>query len=450
MFSFAPNSTACPNATYADACVYGPHPYYGPNLFNLTYTGDEVASNYSSSIQVVTLPSTVGPIAVMTAPSSGIPLYSTFKTRTFGVAASCVDVLDYNTYFSELNGEFQLAFDIPGTLSTAKYNSSQLTNGTTTFTFYATQDVRVTSDGDAVTYGLEEASNTVSAPFDGAGHGVTNPFGFSSGLVFYIKTLQDSGATDFSMNFFCTTCKVYFYDVGLSYGNGSYTIESQQLANEKTTTWLFLPFVDMYLYQWLLPKITYNLYHNINDANLSVPFATQLSQLGMAYSAPIVQRTPTEVNAVTPFVGSRYPISALAFLWSSAALYAVVALALILSAVFLTGEVVLVRKPDEESSEGESTSTLHLAHQRLVNPVAIVAENFELSDNYDRHPKAKYSLDEVALSVQEDVFEMFPDSRADTQTRLRVGFLDGNTGGIKDGSVNNPEARQATPFRIAY
>jgi hypothetical protein len=113
---------------------------------------------------------------------------------------------------------------------------------------------------------------------------------------------------------------------------------------------------------------------------------------------------------------------------------------LLLRALGLAGEMVHVPKPNEEFRHGHSTSNLELVHQRLANPIALVAEHFVLASGSQLH-------DVATLSVQKDVMEMFPDSTTEPQRRLRVGFVDDDDDGPR---VRGSRAGGNVPFRIIH
>ncbi len=407
----------------------------------LSYIGDEVASGDSTFLEVITLSSMAGPIAVAVVPPYNISGDVEFSANTFGMATSCTKTACNHTV-NESDSTVTIICQV-----LALGGDQPNTNTTVT---WSGQDNGI--QGVAAFYPLQEASNTTSATFDGlAGYGATNPFGFSPLFVFRLPSPSnlesiniDSNALFYSL--WSADCKIHIYDVSLAYVDGSYTIQSQQLANENTTNWLVMPFVQEFSNYWTIPKLLNNLKHHVNDTDFSDVVEAQVRQVGLAYSAGTLKRVPTEATTLIPFIGNRYPFPVLGFLWGSAALYIVVAVVLLLNAAFLTGDIVPTQNVDsEQSDEMRTTSTLYLAHQRLSNPIAVIAEHFILSTKSSRHAQ-----DQAPYPIQDDAMAMFPDSRTSTQPRARLGFVSEDDDGLQGKDVHKFHEKGSMAFKIVY
>ncbi len=448
-FSIAEDPAACAHPNFTDTCIETilvnsgpgtPSYYYGTIPNDLGVAGDAVASGNGSTVEVITLSSTIGPLAVVIVPPSNVPQNARFNAQTFGMIASC----DKNPSCSHAYYEFNTP-SVVCNITASNSTDQRVLNTTVSY------DGKRNAVMEALLYPLQEASNTVSTSFDGFGHGVTNPFGFSATAIFWFT--QNSNVENdmingtYAYSFYSGNCKVHIYDVTLAYSDGAYAIQSQQLADESTRSWLFAPFVEQFGTYWLLPKLALNIFHHVNDTNFSAALSGQISTLGLAYSAGTLKPVTTDVAFVVPFTGGRYPVSALAFLWTSAVLYILVSIALLLDAVALTGDEILIRKSDEDSNVENVTSTLDLAYQRLANPLAVVAEHFVLSPGNERHHGA--DLDAAALSVQGGPMAMFPNENPDT-TRLRMGFVGDDDDVIQGEATHNSKEKGDMPFKVTY
>jgi hypothetical protein len=453
MLSIVKDPDFCSDAAFPNTCVYGTGPYYPTRFVNESdppaLLGEMVARNSSTEFQVVTLDSELGPIAVITVPQSKISHSSAFKAKTIGMEAWC-DRNDSCLAHYHTPTDIVVICNVSGVTPTL-FNP-QIRAGITNITFPLNlSNIPWDLAHRVDTYPLQEASHTVSTAFDGLGHGVTNPFGFALSVVYgHFSTLSDHSLDSFrDTTTYAATCRIYVYDVILAFTNGVYSIDTQSLADENATMWLFQAFLGdgfaAVMDQAMSHRIVDNLRLHLDDADLTPALNTEVRQIPLAYAITLFKLAPTNVTTLAPFIGSRYPVSALACLWSSAALYALISVLLLLDAATLTGDVVPLKPLDEEPIQRKYTSTLHLAHQRLVSPIAIVAEHFVLSAKSDCHPGD--TSDEAALSVQGDVIAMFPDSRTSTQRRLRVGFVSEGDG-LQDEEAHTLLEKRPMTFKI--
>ena len=456
MLRFAIDPSVCTGDPYPGTCFYRTGPgiqtddeydppiaLWGPPGVDLGHIGEAVSHNLSVSLQVQTLESTVGPIAVMVVPPADISSYAMFTTQTFGAAASCEQnhACSYSVDSHDDSAVIKCNFTGGGPQLPRDIARSGGTNITIT-----QLDIDVY---DSITYALPGATNKVLAPYDAVGNNMTNPFGYNPIFAYSLppnstlRGIRINGTLEYS--FYAGICIISIYEAELAYSNGSYTILNQRLADANTTTWLSAPFLQASSRIWLQFDATDTLANYLRAPDFSATVSAVLSHQGISYSAGLLKLLPTDVSSVVPFIGSRYPISSLAFLWTSAGLYVVLSLVLILNAVVLTGDVVFIQKSNEESNEAKSTSTLHLAHQRLSNPIAIVAEHFVLSDGSKHRPEG--APNGATLSVQVDATAMFPE-RSDAHRRLRVGFVGDDDDGLKEKTAHDFEAKGPVPFRI--
>lgn len=165
----------------------------------------------------------------------------------------------------------------------------------------------------------------------------------------------------------------------------------------------------------------------------------------MAYVAGVFNPAPAmNLSIESPFIASSYPLAALYLLWGATALYVLLGVVLLVLAGSQQGDEVRVQG---RANKMETTSTLALAHRRLVDPTAIVAEHFVLSGDHSKG-NARGELDEAdleLLSVQDDAVEMFAEVRGRAQGRLRVGFDGGHAGGTAEQA-----GLRRRIFRVAY
>lgn len=303
--------------------------------------------------------------------------------------------------------------------------------------------------GDTVTYNLENTSND-APPLQWWGGNVTNPFGFGQVFDFIAEeaNTQDFHSMQFhssdTYQYYVGACSVSVYDVFLSFTNGTYTITNQTLSDQNTTTLLWGSFEYDYTTNFLLPRLMVNIQAAINQSDFTDILAKQVSQLGIAYVAGVLSTSPaTHLLIEEPFIASAYPYAALYLLWGSSLLYVLMGIVLLVIAGTQQGlEVRVVQGVDAggKARKPEMTSTLSLTHQRLLNPMAIVAEHFVLSSAGNGGEMDAAAAD--VLSVKEDAMQMFNEAKGPAQGRLHVGFSENTEEG--DSGLRH------RIFRVAY
>jgi hypothetical protein len=118
-------------------------------------------------------------------------------------------------------------------------------------------------------------------------------------------------------------------------------------------------------------------------------------------------------------------------LWAATALYLACGIGLVIKSVGEQGDVLPINhliksSPSDSPSLATSTpSTLVLAQQRMVNPLAIVANHFVLSGLHGNHSNELLP----ALSVKAEVMDMFMEAKEEHRLGIGIGnslFLGNN------------------------
>ncbi|KAG9007793.1 hypothetical protein FRB93_007184 [Tulasnella sp. JGI-2019a] len=462
------SNNACPNPTFDGTCVYeNPVAEWGTSAQRSL--GDQVAANYSyAPYQVMYLPtqgSGGDPTAVLLPKVKDLPSGISFTSTSMGVGATCGVIPSSQCNLGALGTNVGIvSCTISGAVPSATEDS--LPGGI--FSVYANSTFNVDSTDGAwiATYNLQQASQqansgiaTAPSPLAWYGQSATNPFGFAHLMAFNAQpqgnpdfTVLQSGTTarGVSIAYYLGTCNVSVYDVRLSYSNDTYTLLSRTLADQNTTVAMFGPFVTDYFYPYFLPTLVVNLKALItNDssgASFPMEVARQVSQLALAYGSAMFTGLAAQDGMVTKsYIASRYPIAALGLLWASALVYVCYGLVLLFKAMTATGDEVIIPTDDKKETV---ISTLELAHARLVNPIAVVAERFLTSDaeaaqRSGGNGDVERLADIADLSVQKDPLDMFAEGRDGGNGRLGVGFSSAVGG---DGQ----SAVQKRVFRVAY
>ncbi|KAG9007794.1 hypothetical protein FRB93_007185 [Tulasnella sp. JGI-2019a] len=464
-------NNACPNPTFDGTCVYeNPVAEWGTSAQRSL--GDQVAANYSyAPYQVMYLP-TQGPggdsTAVLLPKIKDLPSGISFTSMSIGIGATCGVIPLSQCNLGALGTNVGIAScTISGAVPSAAEDN--LPGGV--FSVYANSTFNVDSTDGAwiATYNLQQASQqtnssvaTAPSPLAWYGQSATNPFGLAHLMAFNAQpqgnpdfTVLQSGTTarGASIAYYLGTCNVSVYDVHLSYSNDTYTLLSRTLADQNTTVAMFGPFVTDYFYPYFLPTLVVNLKALITSdssgTNFPMEVARQVSQLALAYGSAMFTGLAAQDGTVTKtYIASRYPLVALGLLWASALVYILYGLVLLFRAMAATGDEVIIPTTDDKKKE-TTISTLELAHARLVNPVAVVAERFLISDvevaqcRSGGDGNVERLADVADLSVRRDPLDMFAEGRDGANGRLGVGFSSAVGG---DGQL----AIQKRIFRVAY
>ena len=424
--SLAINQTVCEGATYNNTCVFEGQSQYAGTVA-VQVIGNQVVANTSDAFQVLMFGSTEEDITAVVIPTTSvIQTGMVFRSTSYGVGAICkpTSPCDWSAY-DVLNQGYVLC-PVDGTT---------LQNNTANFTLsYSYANSTTLTDASSVYLSYNLQTTGVNVPqMDEVGENATNPFGFAQMMGWGDGTFGSPQTSDsdyfFSefdefndefITWFTGACNISIYDIELSYAHGTYNLANRTLSDQDTTTMFFLPFLDEYFLQSFGPRMVINLGSQINNTHTDflVEVARQTSQLAIGLNAGILIPTPAVSNVIMEdtFIASRYPFNALIMLWAATSLYLSCGVMLVIRCI---GDVFATDYQINSSPSISPTfipSTLVLAQQRMIKPLAIVAEHFVLSG-----PRGSdYDGLSPALSVKAEVMDMFQEGK--DEDRLGIGF----------------------------
>ena len=419
-------------AAYPNTCVFeGESDYAG--TVAIQDAGNQAVANTSDSFRVLTFGSTAKNITAVIIPTTSvIPTGMSFHSSSYGVGAICEPISCDWSVWSGWSYSLQSGYVLCPT------DGTTLQNNTANFSL---QGPPTLTDASSVylVYNLQTAGiNVPQMAF--AGQNATNPFGMAQmmgwGAGSFGQALTDGSDYFFSefdennneyITWFVGTCNISIYDVELSYTNGTYDLTNRTLSDQDTTTMLFLPFVADLFLQSFGPRMVINLGSQVsnNNTDFLVEVARQVSQLATGLNAGILMPAvaASNVKMEETFIASRYPLNALGMLWAATVLYLACGVGLVIRSIGEQGDVLptdplIKSSPSDPPSPATSTpSTLVLARQRMVKPLAIVAEHFVLSGLYGNHPDGLLP----ALSVKAEVMDMFMEAKDEHRLGIGIG-----------------------------
>jgi hypothetical protein len=387
-------------------------------LPEVTYFGNNVASNASDNFQVLTLETPGSEFTSVIVPAANFPSGMSFNSTSYGMGVICGDVP--SNFTTALNQSTPLGlFAIQGAV---------LPNSSVSFTMNFSNF----PDQSFATYNLQDSQGNVPE-LNVSGVNVTNPFGiayFTQWRYGVTSTGSQQGLQETPIHVW-GVCNISVYDVELSYTNGTYNLTNRTLSMQNTTTMLFLPFLNPYFSDFFAPRWLLNLASTINpadvnDPNRSLELFHQISQLGIGLNAGLFMPTQTssDIKIQKTLLASRYPVNALGLLWASTVLYIIFGTGILIQAANEEGECLPIEPvaksltSDSGAHSVSTTSTLALAQQWITSPSAIIAEHFVPSTSIGH--KSNLNVLAQTLSVPKSTADMFGDESG--TDRLGIGF----------------------------
>lgn len=402
-----------------NTCPPHPSPYdgvfrclYAPNLPGQwegnTTLGVQVITNTSETMQAITL-ADQGNLAVLVVPTA--PRDMQFTASSLGARASCKP---FNDVCLSVDGFNCTTAGYPGLpiLPFATDLNNAQTPTSASHTVYI-----MTADCPNCTYSVQNTvsnsqlftppTNPISAwlQFD------TDNLDLATWAVHGEKTASGNPVDIPPFNILSLiNCSLAFYNVNLGYNTGNYTSQSEELMDPAIADGFSGP-TRLGLYNDQLSNNYQTRISSSSDNDTLVSFVEQdLARLALGYAAASIvnlQFNTTSQTGVGQKLLGRYPFWPTVIFMTLLYIYAGVALIVILWAL-LFPRAYTIRAPTSE----ESVSALELAHLRLTNPMALVAEAL---------PSTELPGQEGVLSLQTQAMDMFDERYTGEDSRVGVG-----------------------------
>ncbi|KAK0462917.1 uncharacterized protein EV420DRAFT_1144895 [Desarmillaria tabescens] len=204
---------------------------------------------------------------------------------------------------------------------------------------------------------------------------------------------------------YMSTCNMTAYNVSISYstldGNNRYAfVDKPVMSNFNTTSALFAALDSAYqadLVDYL--QSAFKTSFTLPTETFNTVLSRNMSYAAMGLASPLFERdVSTGGNSILLMSASRYPLAPLSTVLAILYTYALLALVITASSVFLSSREIVVTK---NSGKEHRVTTIELVQLRLTNPLASIAERFvdparpelllesSAVDMFHEHPRAE-------------------------------------------------------------
>lgn len=216
-----------------------------------------------------------------------------------------------------------------------------------------------------------------------------------------------------------TNCSLAFYNVTLTYLNGSYSVVNEVLSNTGLSDGLAAPTRLGHYLSRLVANVEGRVFNDNNSDSVMAFLSQDFARLALGSAATITNETVPSVSTVYQIsdqILGRYPVWPIFIFLALLYIYSAAALIILIQATIFSRDTIL-QIPYVARKEGEKerqVSALELTQLRLTSPLSLAATLYA-SDRSEMR-RAELSMKTSLL----DVFDERPG-----EERLTVGFADG-------------------------
>lgn len=378
-------------------CLWQPEHWLGD-----VPTGMQVNTNSSDKFQTITL-ADADDLAVLVYPNVAQNLQ--FSTTTFGARASCqsLNKVCQGDQYSGAKPNCS-AIGLNNFPVADEFNQFNVAKGGS-FAYM------LTADCPTCNYTLQDLFDNFNVTQE-----PTNPFSIliqffwvSDGETRQWTNVSDAVSVWSDVGSSLANCSLTFYNVSLSYYNGSYIRDAEEPSNTGLADGLAGPTRLSHYANHLLANYEGHVFSETNSTTLMNFLQADLARLALGSSASITNITvdTTSQSTLRQTLVGRYPIVPSVIFILLLYLYAAVALTIFIWTALFTREYA-IRDP----ATRRPVSILELTHLRLTDPVALLATAFP-----SRNPAANRAV----LSLQTEAMDMFDERQLGADSRIRVG-----------------------------
>lgn len=342
-----------------------------------------VASNTSTSLRTITL-ADADNLAVLVYPN--VPLDVDFQASTFGARTSCESINPLCGY-ADANSN---CTGFPPTFPPISYQQMPiqgLDSGGSLLQIVSTNCANCTHEI------ADPEVDSIVAP----GEAPINPtpiwlqFLWESDSDYPLYASNDAVFSYSNLATMLANCSLAFYNVTLSFSNGSYALVHEELSNTGLSDGLAGPTRLGHFSPTLISDITGHALGDNSSDSVMAFLSQDFARLALGSASAITNLTADTLSQsrVTQQLVGRYPFWPVVLVIASLYAHAALALAIFLWSVFISRSYAVCVRPDragpprdyqrdeepeDTKRDGATVSALELAHRRLTDPLAVVAD----------------------------------------------------------------------------